>query len=210
MNGACIALKQIKSLPGLQLGLLPRAAQVQTPAQQVPGLANSDSTSRQESSPPGQCLQTGSRAAGPARGTKLPWAMSCHLLQELRDRGEEEATAGDVLSSLSPSFVTGSSEVSCSLPALACPRWHQGTGHGERAAVPTSQCRCWSQPWHVAAEALARGHFSAAGGMLTLRCSVAFQSVTLFMCHVNQITVSFALIASSSCNGSDTAEQEAG
>lgn len=186
MDGACITLKRIKSLLGLQLGLLPRAAQVQTPAQQVPGLPKSDSTSRQESSPPGQCLQPGSRAAGPAQGTKLPWAVPCRLLQELRDRGEEEAPAGDVLSSLSPSFVTGSSKVSCSLLALVCPHWpKQGTGHGERAAVPTSQCRRLSQPWHVAAEALARGHFSASGGTLTLRCSVAFQSVTLFVCHVN-------------------------
>ena len=83
LTGACIPLKGIKSLPRLQLGLLPRAAQVQTPAQQVPGLPNSDSTSRQESSPLRQCLQPGSRAAGPARGTKLPWAMPCPLLQQL-------------------------------------------------------------------------------------------------------------------------------
>ena len=52
---------------------------------------------------------------------------------------------------------------------------------GERAAVPP--------PSADAAEALAGERFGASGGTVTPGCSVAFQTVTLLICHVDRVAV---------------------
>lgn len=94
--------------------------------------------------------------------------------------------------SLSPWFVTGISEVPCTGLAWRVPAGGRGTGRSGRAAVPTSQRRRASWLRHIAAEGSAGDHVSASGGALTLGCSVAFQAVTLFICHISGIGVSIS------------------